>query len=379
MAEVILEKVAKTYPNGVKAVLDANLEVQDKEFLVLLGPSGCGKTTTLRMIAGLEEITEGTIKIGGRVVNDVEPKDRDIAMVFQNYALYPHMSVYENMAFGLKLRKTPKPEIEKRVTEAARILGIEQLLDRKPKQLSGGQRQRVAVGRAIVRNPKVFLFDEPLSNLDAKLRVQMRAELKRLHQNLQATIIYVTHDQVEAMTMADKIVIMKDGIIQQIGDPYSVYFEPRNKFVAGFIGTPAMNFISAKLVSEGGKVWVVKEDMKLLVPEDKVERLGHLVGKETTFGIRPEDIYDKMYAVAPKDEFTVKGNVDVVEPLGSETLIHANIHGDEIVAKVDPKSRASAGDKMDLVFDMSMMHLFDPETEENVLAGTHQDATPVNI
>jgi len=379
MAEVILEKVAKTYPNGVKAVLDANLEVQDKEFLVLLGPSGCGKTTTLRMIAGLEEITEGTIKIGGRVVNDVEPKDRDIAMVFQNYALYPHMSVYENMAFGLKLRKTPKPEIEKRVTEAARILGIEQLLDRKPKQLSGGQRQRVAVGRAIVRNPKVFLFDEPLSNLDAKLRVQMRAELKRLHQNLQATIIYVTHDQVEAMTMADKIVIMKDGIIQQIGDPYSVYFEPRNKFVAGFIGTPAMNFISAKLVSEGGKVWVVKEDMKLLVPEDKVERLGHLVGKETTFGIRPEDIYDKMYAVAPKDEFTVKGNVDVVEPLGSETLIHATIHGDEIVAKVDPKSRASAGDKMDLVFDMSMMHLFDPETEENVLAGTHQEATPDNI
>ncbi len=379
MAEVILEKVAKTYPNGFKAVLDANLEVQDKEFLVLLGPSGCGKTTTLRMIAGLEEITEGTIKIGGKVVNDVEPKDRDIAMVFQNYALYPHMSVYENMAFGLKLRKTPKPEIEKRVTEAARILGIEQLLDRKPKQLSGGQRQRVAVGRAIVRNPKVFLFDEPLSNLDAKLRVQMRAELKRLHQNLQATIIYVTHDQVEAMTMADKIVIMKDGIIQQIGDPYSVYFEPRNKFVAGFIGTPAMNFISAKLVSEGGKVWVVKEDMKLLVPEDKVERLGHLVGKETTFGIRPEDIYDKMYAVAPKDEFTVKGNVDVVEPLGSETLIHATIHGDEIVAKVDPKSRASAGDKMDLVFDMSMMHLFDPETEENVLAGTHQDATPDNI
>ncbi len=379
MAEVILEKVAKTYPNGFKAVLDANLEVQDKEFLVLLGPSGCGKTTTLRMIAGLEEITEGTIKIGGKVVNDVEPKDRDIAMVFQNYALYPHMSVYENMAFGLKLRKTPKPEIEKRVTEAARILGIEQLLDRKPKQLSGGQRQRVAVGRAIVRNPKVFLFDEPLSNLDAKLRVQMRAELKRLHQNLQATIIYVTHDQVEAMTMADKIVIMKDGIIQQIGDPYSVYFEPRNKFVAGFIGTPAMNFISAKLVSEGGNVWVVKEDMKLLVPEDKVERLGHLVGKETTFGIRPEDIYDKMYAVAPKDEFTVKGNVDVVEPLGSETLIHATIHGDEIVAKVDPKSRASAGDKMDLVFDMSMMHLFDPETEENVLAGTHQDATPDNI
>jgi multiple sugar transport system ATP-binding protein len=379
MAEVILEKVGKTYPNGVKAVLDANLEVKDKEFLVLLGPSGCGKTTTLRMIAGLEEITEGTIKIGGKVVNDVEPKDRDIAMVFQNYALYPHMSVYENMAFGLKLRKTPKPEIEERVREAARILGIEQLLDRKPKQLSGGQRQRVAVGRAIVRKPKVFLFDEPLSNLDAKLRVQMRAELKRLHQNLQATIIYVTHDQVEAMTMADKIVIMKDGIIQQIGDPYSVYFEPRNKFVAGFIGTPAMNFISAKLVSENGSVWVVKEDMKLLVPEDKVDKVKGLVGKDITFGIRPEDIYDKMYAVAPKDEYTVKGSVDVVEPLGSETLIHANIHGDDIVAKVDPKSRAAAGNKMDLVFDMSMMHLFDPETEENVLAGTHQDAAPENL
>ncbi|CCU86083.1 MULTISPECIES: sn-glycerol-3-phosphate ABC transporter ATP-binding protein UgpC [Mesotoga] len=379
MAEVILEKVGKTYPNGVKAVLDANLEVKDKEFLVLLGPSGCGKTTTLRMIAGLEEITEGTIKIGGKVVNDVEPKDRDIAMVFQNYALYPHMSVYENMAFGLKLRKTPKPEIEERVKEAARILGIEQLLDRKPKQLSGGQRQRVAVGRAIVRKPKVFLFDEPLSNLDAKLRVQMRAELKRLHQNLQATIIYVTHDQVEAMTMADKIVIMKDGIIQQIGDPYSVYFEPRNKFVAGFIGTPAMNFISAKLVSENGSVWVVKEDMKLLVPDDKVDKVKGLVGKDITFGIRPEDIYDKMYAVAPKDEYTVKGSVDVVEPLGSETLIHANIHGDDIVAKVDPKSRAAAGNKMDLVFDMSMMHLFDPETEENVLAGTHQDAAPENL
>jgi multiple sugar transport system ATP-binding protein len=297
-------------------------------------------------------------------------------MVFQNYALYPHMTVYENMAFGLKLRKTPKPEIEQRVKEVARILGIEQLLDRKPKQLSGGQRQRVAVGRAIVRNPKVFLFDEPLSNLDAKLRVQMRAELKRLHQNLQATIIYVTHDQVEAMTMADKIVIMKDGIIQQIGDPYSVYFEPKNKFVAGFIGTPAMNFINAKLVSEGGRLWVIKEDMKVLVPEDKAARLKDLVGKDITFGMRPEDIYDKMYAVAPKDEFTVKGNVDVVEPLGSETLIHANIYGDDIVAKVDPKSRAAAGEKIDLVFDMTMMHVFHPETEVNVLAGTHEDAQP---
>lgn len=374
MANVILKNVTKVYPNGFKAVKNISLDVLDQEFVVLLGPSGCGKTTTLRMIAGLEEITEGTIEIGGKIVNDVEPKDRDIAMVFQNYALYPHMTVYENMAFGLKLRKFPKPEIDKRVKEAARILGIESLLDRKPKQLSGGQRQRVAVGRAIVRNPKVFLFDEPLSNLDAKLRVQMRAELKRLHKNLQATIIYVTHDQVEAMTMADKIVIMKDGIIQQIGDPYSVYFDPQNKFVAGFIGTPAMNFINAKLISDKGKLWVTAETMKIIVPDKFAPKLEPYIDKDIIFGIRPENIYDKMFAVNATEENTVTGMVDVVEPLGSETLIHATIDGNDILAKVDPKTRAQAGTKIDLVFDVSMMHIFDPETEMNVLVGEHTES-----
>jgi multiple sugar transport system ATP-binding protein len=287
MSKVFLKDVGKTYPNGFVAVKHADVTVEDKEFVVLLGPSGCGKTTTLRMIAGLEEITAGTITIGDKVVNDVEPKDRDIAMVFQNYALYPHMSVYENMAFGLKLRKTPKPEIEKRVNDAAKILGIESLLDRKPKQLSGGQRQRVAVGRAIVRNPKVFLFDEPLSNLDAKLRGQMRAELKKLHLNLNATIIYVTHDQIEAMTMANKIVIMKDGVIQQIGAPYSVYFDPTNKFVAGFIGTPAMNFISAVIKKDGGKLVIQRDDMKISIPEKYEPRFKDYIDKEIIFGIRP--------------------------------------------------------------------------------------------
>lgn len=374
MANVILKNVTKVYPNGFKAVKNINVDVLDQEFVVLLGPSGCGKTTTLRMIAGLEEITEGTIEIGGKIVNDVEPKDRDIAMVFQNYALYPHMTVYENMAFGLKLRKFPKPEIDKKVKEAARILGIEPLLDRKPKQLSGGQRQRVAVGRAIVRNPKVFLFDEPLSNLDAKLRVQMRAELKRLHKNLQATIIYVTHDQVEAMTMADKIVIMKDGIIQQIGDPYSVYFDPQNKFVAGFIGTPAMNFINARLISDKGKLWVTAETMKIIVPDKFTPKLEPYIDKDIIFGIRPENIYDKMFAVNATEDNTVTGMVDVVEPLGSETLIHATIDGNDIVAKVDPKTRAQAGTKIDLVFDVTMMHIFDPETEKNVLVGEHTES-----
>jgi multiple sugar transport system ATP-binding protein len=371
MAQVVLKDVTKIFPGNVQAVKKANLMVEDKEFVVLLGPSGCGKTTTLRMIAGLEEITEGTVAIDGKVVNDVEPKDRDIAMVFQNYALYPHMTVYENMAFGLKLRKMPKPDIEKRVKEAAEILGISPLLDRKPKQLSGGQRQRVAVGRAIVRDPKVFLFDEPLSNLDAKLRVQMRAELKRLQHRLEATMIYVTHDQVEAMTMADKIVIIKDGLIQQIGDPYSVYFEPVNKFVSGFIGTPAMNFLNVRIEKDNGKLWIVKEDVKLLIPENFYDKIEDLAGKDIVMGIRPEDMYDKMFAKDATEENTVSGEVEVVEPLGSETLIHVNVMGDTIVAKVDPKSRASTGDKMELVFDMEMLHVFDPDTEENRLAGLH--------
>ncbi len=371
MANVLLKDVGKTYPNGFVAVKNADVTVEDKEFVVLLGPSGCGKTTTLRMVAGLEEITTGTITIEDKVVNDVEPKDRDIAMVFQNYALYPHMSVYENMAFGLKLRKTPKPEIEKRVNDAAKILSIESLLDRKPKQLSGGQRQRVAVGRAIVRNPKVFLFDEPLSNLDAKLRVQMRAELKKLHRNLNATIIYVTHDQVEAMTMADKIVIMKDGIIQQIGAPYSVYFDPTNKFVAGFIGTPAMNFIETVLKEEGGRLFVHKEDMKIAIPEKYTVRCKDYVGKEVIFGIRPEDMYDKMFAKIPNTKDIIKGEIEVVEPLGSETLIHANVYGHDVVAKVDPKTRAEPGMDMDFAIDVEMVHIFDKDTEENVLFGLH--------
>ncbi len=367
MAQVVLENVTKIYDNKVVAVKNANLVVEDKEFVVLLGPSGCGKTTTLRMIAGLEEVTEGKIYIDGKVVNDVEPKDRDIAMVFQNYALYPHMTVYENMAFGLKLRKFPKDEIDRRVREAARILGIEDLLDRKPRQLSGGQRQRVAVGRAIVRNPKVFLFDEPLSNLDAKLRVQMRSELKKLHHRLQATIIYVTHDQVEAMTMADKIVIMKDGEIQQIGTPYEVYNNPANVFVAGFIGSPAMNFVNARIVRGEGGLWVQTSGFKVKVPKEFEDKLANYIDKEVIFGIRPHDIYDKLFAIAPTPENTVFGIVDVVEPLGSETILHVKVGDETIVAVVNPKTQAKEDQKIDLVFDMTRMHVFDKETEKAII------------
>lgn len=367
MAQVVLEHVWKIYEGKVEAVKDANFVVEDKEFLVLLGPSGCGKTTTLRMIAGLEEITKGEIKIDGRVVNDVEPKDRDIAFVFQNYALYPHMTVYDNMAFGLKLRKVPKNEIDERVHEAAKILEIESLLDRKPRQLSGGQRQRVAVGRAIVRHPKVFLFDEPLSNLDAKLRVQMRSELKKLHARLEATIVYVTHDQVEAMTMADKIVIMKDGLIQQIGTPYEVYNRPANMFVAGFIGSPAMNFVDGKIIKGEGGLWVKTSGLKLKVPQEYEDKLAQHVDKDIIFGIRPENVYDKMFAIAPKPENTAEVTVDVVEPLGSETLLHVMAGNDKIVARVNAKSQAQEGQKIDLVFDMTTMHIFDKATEKELL------------
>lgn len=367
MAQVVLEHVWKIYEGKVEAVKDANFVVEDKEFLVLLGPSGCGKTTTLRMIAGLEEITKGEIKIDGRVVNDVEPKDRDIAFVFQNYALYPHMTVYDNMAFGLKLRKVPKNEIDERVHEAAKILEIESLLDRKPRQLSGGQRQRVAVGRAIVRHPKVFLFDEPLSNLDAKLRVQMRSELKKLHARLEATIVYVTHDQVEAMTMADKIVIMKDGLIQQIGTPYEVYNRPANMFVAGFIGSPAMNFVDGKIIKGEGGLWVKTNGLKLKVPQEYEDKLAQHVDKDIIFGIRPENVYDKMFAIAPKPENTAEVTVDVVEPLGSETLLHVMAGNDKIVARVNAKSQAQEGQKIDLVFDMTTMHIFDKATEKELL------------
>jgi len=367
MAQVVLEHVWKVYEGKVEAVKDANFVVEDKEFLVLLGPSGCGKTTTLRMIAGLEEITKGEIKIDGRVVNDVEPKDRDIAFVFQNYALYPHMTVYDNMAFGLKLRKVPKNEIDERVHEAAKILEIESLLDRKPRQLSGGQRQRVAVGRAIVRHPKVFLFDEPLSNLDAKLRVQMRSELKKLHARLEATIVYVTHDQVEAMTMADKIVIMKDGVIQQIGTPYEVYNRPANMFVAGFIGSPAMNFIEGKIIKGEGGLWVKTSGLKLKVPQEYEDKLVQYIDKDIIFGIRPENVYDKMFAIAPRPENTAEVTVDVVEPLGSETLLHVVAGDDKIVARVNAKSQAQDGQKIDLVFDMTTMHIFDKATEKELL------------
>jgi len=364
MAQVDLEKVTKVYDNKVLAVKDATLTVEDKEFTVLLGPSGCGKTTTLRMIAGLEEITSGTIKIDGKVVNDVEPKDRDIAMVFQNYALYPHMTVYENMAFGLKLRKFPKAEIEKRVHEAAKILGIEELLGRKPKQLSGGQRQRVAVGRAIVRNPKVFLFDEPLSNLDAKLRVQMRSELKKLHHRLEATIVYVTHDQVEAMTMANKIVVMKDGIIQQIGTPHEIYNKPSNMFVAGFIGSPAMNFVNATVIKENGSLWIKTSGFKVKLITEHQEKLDSFVDKEVVFGIRPENIFDKLFAINAQPDNTIKGTVDVVEPLGSETLLHVTAGEDFLIARVDPRTKAQEGETIDLVFDMATIHVFDKETQQ---------------
>ncbi len=368
MADVVLKHVWKIYDGKVEAVKDANLEIKDKEFAVLVGPSGCGKTTTLRMIAGLEEITKGTIEIGGRVVNDVEPKDRDIAMVFQNYALYPHMTVYQNMSFGLRLRKFPKDEIDRRVKEAARILSIENLLDRKPKQLSGGQRQRVALGRAIVRNPKVFLFDEPLSNLDAKLRVQMRSELKKLHLRLNATMIYVTHDQVEAMTMADKIVVIKDGVIQQIDSPFNLYHYPNNVFVAGFIGSPSMNFLNAKVVGKDGGLWIkLKNDIMLKVPNIYEEELGGYKDKDILFGIRPEDIYDKMFAVAAKPENTVRVSVDILEPLGNQTILHAKVGDDVIVASIDPKTEASVGQEMDLVFDMSMMRAFDLQTQQAII------------
>ncbi|HBK58511.1 MAG TPA: sugar ABC transporter ATP-binding protein, partial [Spirochaetaceae bacterium] len=320
MAKVELKGVGKVYEGNVRAVLDANITINDKEFVVFVGPSGCGKTTTLRMIAGLEDITEGEVYIDSKLVNDVPPKDRDIAMVFQNYALYPHMTVYDNMAFGLKIRKLPKPEIDARVKEAARILDIEKLLDRKPKQLSGGQRQRVAVGRAIVRKPKVFLFDEPLSNLDAKLRVQMRAELIELHDRLQATMIYVTHDQVEAMTMGDKIVVMKDGIIQQIGSPLYLYNNPINKFVAGFIGSPPMNFMSVNVIEEGGHVLIDEGSFRLAPDEKHMALLTPYVGKSVYFGIRPEDL-PVADAVHRGQKFNAK--VTVVEPLGSEIHLQA--------------------------------------------------------
>jgi multiple sugar transport system ATP-binding protein len=364
MAELRLEHIYKIYDNNVTAVKDFNLHIKDKEFIVFVGPSGCGKSTTLRMIAGLEEISKGDLYIDGKRMNDVAPKDRDIAMVFQNYALYPHMSVYDNMAFGLKLRKFPKDEIDRRVREAARILGLEQYLDRKPKALSGGQRQRVALGRAIVRDAKVFLMDEPLSNLDAKLRVQMRSEIAKLHQRLGTTTIYVTHDQTEAMTMATRLVVMKDGVIQQVGTPKEVYEKPENIFVGGFIGSPAMNFLRGTL-KDGS---FVIGNVTIGVPEGKMKVLREqgYVGKEVILGIRPEDFHDEPVFIEASQNTKITANVEVAELLGAETMIYSQISGQEFVARIDARTEIKPGHQLDLALDMNKAHFFDVDTEKRI-------------
>ena len=366
LAEVKLNAVYKKYTGNVVAVSNFNLDIEDKEFIVLVGPSGCGKSTTLRMIAGLEEISEGDLFIGSKRVNDVAPKDRDIAMVFQNYALYPHMTVYQNMAFGLKLRHFPKAEIDRRVKEAAQILDISHLLDRKPKALSGGQRQRVALGRAIVREPQVFLMDEPLSNLDAKLRVQMRTEISKLHKRLQTTFIYVTHDQTEAMTMGDRIVVMKDGFIQQVATPQELYNNPSNLFVAGFIGSPAMNFVTGTLSDEGGKIKFKSEGMTVTLPEGRYEliRSHHYIGKPVVIGIRPEHVHDEQLYFETYPDGMFEAPVDVVEHMGSEMYLFLDVGGQVFNARIVARSDVSIGDKVKLAIDMSKIHLFDKETEE---------------
>ncbi|HIW21009.1 MAG TPA: sn-glycerol-3-phosphate ABC transporter ATP-binding protein UgpC [Candidatus Dorea intestinavium] len=369
MASLSLKNINKVYPNGFQAVKDFNMEIADREFIIFVGPSGCGKSTTLRMIAGLEDITSGTLEIDGKVMNDVEPKDRDIAMVFQNYALYPHMTVYDNMAFGLKLRKVPKDEIDKKVKEAAKILDLEKLLDRKPKALSGGQRQRVAMGRAIVRNPKVFLMDEPLSNLDAKLRVQMRIEISRLHENLGATMIYVTHDQTEAMTLGTRIVVMKDGVIQQVDTPQNLYNNPDNLFVAGFIGSPHMNFIDAKVSVEGENAYLLFEDYKLEVPVTKKKALiqGGYNGKTVVLGIRPEDVHDEESFINTSKNSVIKSTLKFYELLGAEVFLYFDIAGTQMTARVNPRTTIKTGDLATLAFDMSKIHLFDKETELKIV------------
>ena len=374
MASISLRHIYKKYPGGVTAVSDFNLEVKDKEFLVLVGPSGCGKTTTLRMIAGLEEITEGELFIGDRLVNDVAPKDREIAMVFQNYALYPHMSVFENMSFGLKLNKVPKEKIKRLVEEAARILDISHLLDRKPKALSGGQKQRVALGRAIVREPKVFLLDEPLSNLDAKLRAAMRTELTKLHKRVGTTFVYVTHDQVEAMTMATRIVVMKDGLIQQVDTPQTLYDYPCNIFVAGFIGTPQMNFINGTLVKKNDAVYFEFQGVSLKLPEEKgnAPELVDYIGKEVIVGLRPEAISDLESAVEANPEHSFEVDVDVTELMGAEIYLYLKVGDPEndptsLIARVSSRSQSRAGDKIKIAFDMSRFHIFDKDTERCIL------------
>ena len=368
MSELNLKNIYKIYSGGVTAVSDFCLDIADKEFIVLVGPSGCGKSTTLRMIAGLEEISSGELYIDGKLVNDMAPKDRDIAMVFQNYALYPHMSVFDNMAFGLKLRKIAKDEIKRRVTEAAKILGIEHLLDRKPKALSGGQRQRVALGRAIVREPKVFLMDEPLSNLDAKLRVQMRSEISKLHTKLQTTFIYVTHDQTEAMTMGTRIVVMKDGFIQQVDSPQVLYDKPANLFVAGFMGSPQMNFFDVVLNEEDGKYTLSFGNTKIVLPEGKVtDELKEYIGKTMVMGLRPEGIHDEESYLSAFPESIVTAEVTVTEMMGSETYLYLATEGSNYVARVNPRSTSRVGDVIKVAFDMTKVHLFDKETEKAVI------------
>ena len=376
MADVRIEKVTKIYPGDVLAVSDVDLHVQDKEFLVLVGPSGCGKSTTLRMIAGLEEVTKGTIRIDDNIVNDVPPKDRDIAMVFQNYALYPHMTVYKNMAFGLKLRRYPKDEIEQRVQDAARVLGIGELLDRKPKALSGGQRQRVAVGRAIVRKPKVFLFDEPLSNLDAKLRVEMRAELNKLHHRLQTTMIYVTHDQVEAMTLGDRIVVMNEGVIQQVAEPLELYDRPMNRFVAGFIGTPPMNFIGGRLETDDGAVFFNEGTSRLRLPADMEPGLRQFEGQEVVFGIRPDHMEDKAFTGDVPPHTTLEAMVNVVEPLGDETILYLSTGEHDFIAKVDSHHRVEVNQEIEVVLNLSKAHVFDVNTGDNLTLSRPAAAQP---
>ena len=369
MASLSLKNVCKVYPNGFVAVKDFNLDVADKEFIIFVGPSGCGKSTTLRMIAGLEEISSGELWIGDKLVNDVEPKDRDIAMVFQNYALYPHMTVYDNMSFGLKLRKVPKPEIDKLVHGAAKILGIEQLLDRKPKALSGGQRQRVAMGRAIVRNPKVFLMDEPLSNLDAKLRVQMRIEIQKIHQRLETTIIYVTHDQTEAMTLGTRIVVLKDGIIQQVDTPQNLYDKPCNVFVAGFMGSPQMNLINAKVVQSGEDVVLMFGGNTVKLPEGKAQKLIEAGYVDTTviMGIRPEDLNDSEVIINANPDCVIEATIRVYELLGAEVYLYFDIDEVNCTARVNPRTTARPGDTIKLGIDMTKLHIFDKDTEQVIL------------